>query len=50
MFSNNKIKLSEVLRQNMTEGIQQFPKLSSKYYGNTRFFLVASIALVTNSS
>ena len=48
MFSNNKTNLSKVLQQNMTEGIQQFPMLSSKHYEN--IFLVASIALVINSS
>ena len=45
MFSNNKIKLSKVLQQNMTEGIQEFPILSSKYYENN-IILVASIALL----
>ena len=49
MFSNNKTKLNKVLQQNMAEGIQQFPMLSSKYENNS-FFLVALIALVTNSS
>ena len=29
MFSDNKIQLSKVLQQNMTEVIQQFPMLSS---------------------
>ena len=50
MFSNNKIKLSKVLQQNMTEAIQEFPILSSKFYENNLFFSVASIALLANSS
>ena len=39
MFSNNKTKLNKVLQQNMAEGIQQFPMLSSKYENNSFFWL-----------
>ena len=38
MFSDDKIKLSKVLLQNMTDVIQQFPMLLSKYYENNSFF------------
>ena len=38
MFSNNKIKLSKVLQQNMAERIQQFPMFPSKCYEINNFF------------
>ena len=44
MFSNNKINLSKVLQQNMTEGIQEFPMLSSKYYENIFFGCVNCVS------
>ena len=44
MFSNNKTNLSKVLQQNMTEGIQQFPMLSSKHYENIFFGCVNCVS------
>ena len=38
MFSNNKIKFSKVLQQNMAERIQQFPMFPSKCYEINNFF------------